>query len=141
MGTIFLRKMTLAIITILLAGVMLLGHSLANEATVGVKVAEKDGIGKYLTDGSGMTLYTFANDAAGVSNCTGDCLAKWPPFYVDPAAVVEGCEVGDFGSITRDNGSEQTTYKGMPLYYFFNDSKPGDTTGQGAKGVWYVATP
>ena len=141
MENFLFRKIAFIVFTLLVTGMMLLGHSLVNAETVGVKVAEKEGIGKYLTDGNGMTLYTFANDAAGVSNCAGDCLVKWPAFYVDPTAVVEGCEEGDFGYLKREDGGEQTTYKGMPLYYFYKDINPSDTNGQGAGGVWYVATP
>jgi hypothetical protein len=36
------------------------------------------------------------------------------------------------------------TYAGHPLYYFANDKKPGDTTGQGVNGfggLWWVLTP
>jgi predicted lipoprotein with Yx(FWY)xxD motif len=35
----------------------------------------------------------------------------------------------------------QVTYKGAPLYYFSNDTKAGDTNGQGTAGVWFVAAP
>jgi predicted lipoprotein with Yx(FWY)xxD motif len=48
---------------------------------------------------------------------------------------------GDFGTITREDGKKQTTYKGMPLYYFAGDKKAGDVTGQGMGKVWYVANP
>jgi len=136
------KKITFLVFSVLIVGLALANSSLLRaEEIVGVKVAEKPEIGKYLTDGKGMTLYRFANDSEGVSNCTGQCLINWPAFYVDPTAVVEGCETLDFGSITRDDGSEQTTYKGMPLYYFINDKGPGDTNGQGIKDVWFVVTP
>ena len=141
MRTIFSWKISWVVFFLLFAGMLFLHHSPAAAETVGVKVVEKEGVGQYLADGSGMTLYTFAADGAGVSNCIDDCIVNWPPFYVDPAAVVEGCEASDFGSITRDDGIEQTTYKGMPLYYFFNDMNPGDTNGDGVNGVWYVAVP
>jgi predicted lipoprotein with Yx(FWY)xxD motif len=29
----------------------------------------------------------------------------------------------------------------MPLYYYIKDQAPGDTTGQGVGGVWYVLSP
>ena len=44
-------------------------------------------------------------------------------------------------TITRADGKKQTTYKGLPLYYFSKDVKPGDTTGQGFKDLWSVAKP
>ena len=43
--------------------------------------------------------------------------------------------------ISRDDGREQVTYNGLPLYYFANDKAPGDTKGQGVGGVWFVAAP
>lgn len=136
------KKTALLIFSMAVVGMMFVGNSLVYAGeTFGVKVAEKEGIGKYLTDGKGMTLYRFANDTSGVSNCSGDCLVKWPAFYVEPGAGVEGSEASDFATITRNDGSQQTTYKGMPLYYFFNDKNPGDTNGQGVKDVWFVVMP
>jgi predicted lipoprotein with Yx(FWY)xxD motif len=107
----------------------------------GVKVAKKDKVGSYLTDDKGMTLYVFKKDSPGKSACAGQCATNWPPFYsekVEPGADVKAA---DFASITRDDGKKQTTYKGMPLYYFAVDSGPGDTKGQGVMDVWLVAAP
>jgi predicted lipoprotein with Yx(FWY)xxD motif len=55
--------------------------------------------------------------------------------------VVEGCESSDFTTIKRIDGRQQTTYKGMPLYYFKNDKYPGDTFGHGIGDVWFWVTP
>ena len=52
-----------------------------------------------------------------------------------------GVKADDFGVITRDDGKKQSTFKGMPLYYFFKDKKAGDTFGQGVNNVWYVVAP
>jgi predicted lipoprotein with Yx(FWY)xxD motif len=46
-----------------------------------VKVSEKDGIGKYLVDAKGMTLYIFKKDSPGKSVCAGMCVEKWPLYY------------------------------------------------------------
>ena len=106
-----------------------------------VKVEKKEGVGSYLADTKGMTLYTFKKDTAGKSACGGDCAAKWPPYFREKVAVPAGTKAEDFGTITREDGKKQTTYKGMPLYYFGGDAKSGDTNGQGVKDVWYVAAP
>ena len=108
---------------------------------VGVKIMEKELVGKFLTDGKNMTLYYLSKDEKNISNCTDGCAVNWPPFYVDPSAVIEGCESSDFATITRTDGRQQTTYKGMPLYYFKNDKYPGDTFGQGIGDVWFLVIP
>ncbi len=95
------------------------------------------GLGTVLTDSKGMTLYTFKKDTAGKSVCNGKCATAWPPLMADADAMTEG----DYSVITRDDGSKQWAYKGMPLYGWFKDTKPGDTTGHGFKGIWDVARP
>jgi predicted lipoprotein with Yx(FWY)xxD motif len=106
-----------------------------------VKVAKKDGVGNYLTDIKGMTLYTFKKDTPGKSTCEGPCVDNWPLFYRETVGPKDGLDIKDFGTITRADGKKQTTYKGMPLYYFSKDAKPGDTMGQGFKDAWYAAKP
>ena len=98
-------------------------------------------LGDFLVDAKGMTLYMYTKDTAGVSNCTGDCLKAWPPL-VATADMLAGAGVpGKLGSITRADGIKQVTYNDMPLYYWASDTKPGDTTGQGVGGVWYMMSP
>ena len=48
---------------------------------------------------------------------------------------------GTLATITRDDGTMQVTYNGMPLYGFAADKAPGDTKGDGVGGVWSVAKP
>ena len=121
------------------AATTLLFATLAAAETVGVQT--KDGIGSFLTDEKGMTLYVFNKDTQGKSACAGPCVDKWPLFAPDEVTGREGVAAADFGVITRGDGKKQSTYRGLPLYYFFKDSKPGDTAGQGVNNVWYVATP
>ena len=106
-----------------------------------VKVAKKEGIGSYLTDIKGMTLYYFKKDTVGKSACEGPCVENWPLYYRETVAPKDGLAAGDFATITRPDGKKQTTYKGMPLYYFAKDKKPGDTLGQGVKDAWYAVNP
>jgi predicted lipoprotein with Yx(FWY)xxD motif len=40
----------------------------------------------------------------------------------------------DFGTIYREDGLAQTTYRGWPLYTFVNDYKAGDIKGEGRDG-------
>lgn len=98
-------------------------------------------LGNYLVDDKGMTLYTFKNDASGVSNCTGSCATAWPPLSTMAAPTGGSGVTGTFALITRSDGSMQVSYNGMPLYYFSGDKAAGDTNGQGVGGVWSVAVP
>ena len=91
--------------------------------------------GKIYTDANGMTLYTFDKDAAGKSNCEGDCAAKWPPFMAAADAKPEG----EWTIVDRSDGSKMWAYEGKPLYTYVDDKKAGDVTGDGKGGVWHVA--
>lgn len=107
-----------------------------------VLIAQDPNLGAILTGPDGMTLYTRTSDMAGVSTCTGQCATIWLPF-APPAGMLTAPDaaMGTLGVITRDDGTQQVTYNGMPLYYFSGDMQPGDVNGQGVAGVWFVATP
>jgi predicted lipoprotein with Yx(FWY)xxD motif len=105
-------------------------------------IAQSGPHGPYLTDGSGMALYTFDNDST-VSACNGECIATWPPFIVatgetaKPAAGVTGA----ISTGERADGSLQVAYKGALLYFYSGDVAAGDTKGDGVGGVWHLAKP
>jgi predicted lipoprotein with Yx(FWY)xxD motif len=123
-----------AFLSMALAGAALAAHH-------EVKVSNKDGVGKFLTDAKGMTLYIFKKDSPGKSACAGPCVEKWPLYSMENVAAPDGVKAGDFGTITREDGKKQTTYKGSPLYYFEGDKAPGDVMGQGMGNVWFAAKP
>ncbi len=105
-----------------------------------VKVAKHDKVGSYLADAKGMALYVFKKDSPGKSACAGDCVAKWPLYYREKIGA-GSLKESDFATITREDGQKQTTYKGMPLYYFAGDKAANDVNGQGVREVWYLAAP
>jgi predicted lipoprotein with Yx(FWY)xxD motif len=82
---------------------------------------------------NGMTVYTFTKDVkdSGKSNCTGGCIDTWPALTVPAGATPSGGAslTGKLGTITRDDGTLQVTYNGLPLYFFKNDKAPGDANG------------
>lgn len=88
-----------------------------------------------LTDDKGMSLYTFDKDTAGISNCNGTCATLWPPLLVKKGEY----KSASYTRIKRNDGSLQWAYNGQPLYTWVRDTKPGDTTGDGVKGVWHLA--
>ena len=99
-------------------------------------------LGPVLVGPNGLTLYTHAGDSATSSTCTGGCATAWPPLAVPAGSTATGGTgvSGTFGTLTRDDGTLQVTYNGLPLYGWKNDAKAGDTTGQGVNG-FSVATP
>ena len=106
-------------------------------------LAEDEDLGAFLTDRAGMTLYTFANDEPGVSNCYDRCATAWPPLLVEEEKTVsaEAGIPGGLSTTEREYGTVQITYDSCPLYYWFNDEAPGDTTGHNVRNVWAVAWP
>lgn len=109
---------------------------------VSVQVATNPQLGDILVDGSGMTLYMYTKDEADKSNCAGGCLEAWPPLLADGTVVAgDGVDASLLGETALADGSMIVTYNHMPLYYWVNDLKPGDTTGQDVNQVWYVVSP
>jgi predicted lipoprotein with Yx(FWY)xxD motif len=106
-----------------------------------VNLRQDDQLGNILTDASGMTLYMFTKDEPNVSNCYADCATAWPPVMSADAPTGPNDVTAGLGLTPRKDGSQQVTYNGMPLYYWFKDANPGDTTGQDVGGVWYVVNP
>jgi predicted lipoprotein with Yx(FWY)xxD motif len=115
--------------------------SLPAGAQVTIGTGSSPTLGTYLTGAGGMTLYIRTSDPAGGSSCTGGCASAWPPLTVaagmQPLAVTE--VTGTLATFARSDGSLQVTYNGRALYYYAADTKPGDTSGQGVGGVWFVA--
>jgi predicted lipoprotein with Yx(FWY)xxD motif len=134
-----MNRKTFALLFVVLA-VFALGLVPAFAEDPAVKLMKKEGVGSYLTDAQGMTLYYFVKDTPGKSACAGECLQKWPAVKADAVAAMPGLEAKDFGSLVREDG-RQATFRGYPLYYFFKDAKPGDTNGQGFNNVWFVIDP
>ncbi len=141
--------MTLAAAVVLLAGCAPQGGGASGDAddgdglqTLGIAVAETDA-GPSLVGPDGMTLYIFTQDTDGASTCTDDCADAWPPLTVEAGAEIEGGDgvTGDLAIIERDDGTSQVTYDGMPLYFYAEDQEPGDATGEGVGGVWFIASP
>ena len=127
--------------TLVLFGVLIFGIGSVMGMHHAIKIQDKAGIGKYLSDTEGKTLYWFKKDSPGESSCTGPCLEKWPIYYREKVATPKDVKPGDFGTITRKDGKKQTTFRGYPLYYWVNDKQPGDTNGQGVNNVWFVVNP
>jgi predicted lipoprotein with Yx(FWY)xxD motif len=123
------------------------GHPAGAHASAKVKTVKTrhTSLGTFLVDGKGMTLYLFEKDKGKKSKCYGQCAQFWPPALSSGKPKAGGkAKKSLLGTSKRKDGSKQVTYKGHPLYYFVQDTKPGDTTGEGSKAFgagWYVVKP
>jgi len=84
-----------------------------------------------------MSLYTYAKDLAGQSNCYGACLDDWTPAILDADTKLGN----NYTLIRRTDGSMQAAFRGLPLYLYSKDRKPGDIKGDGVDGMWSLARP
>ena len=154
------------ILAALLGGVAMFGAagaaaSAADQAPARVEITE---VGPVFATSSGMTLYTWAADAAtpGISKCTNahyqiqseanygnfplpapatrkTCAEKWPPFL----ASADAKATGDWSLIHRPDGAMQWAFQGRPLYASAKDHRPGDVNGEPVnvrdRAGWHVA--
>ncbi|MDA9003908.1 hypothetical protein N9J26_00290 [bacterium] len=103
-------------------------------ALLGAMSATAGHHGERLTTADGMTLYTFDKDKKGVSACYDGCAAKWPPYLATNSVNAKK----GWKMIERKDGTQQSVYKGQPLYTWVGDQKPGEATGDGVGGVWHI---
>jgi predicted lipoprotein with Yx(FWY)xxD motif len=98
--------------------------------------------GTVLVNAQGLTLYHLSGEQNGKWICTtAACVGVWHPVTASSAAALKG-SVGSLGTVKRPNGTTQVAYKGMPLYTFVKDVKPGQANGQGIMdvGTWTAVT-
>jgi predicted lipoprotein with Yx(FWY)xxD motif len=131
------RALAVAVVTAALAT----GSALAATSGGAMITLHKTSLGKVLSTSSGMSLYMFAADSRGKSNCDASCATYWPPVLTKGKPVAAaGLKASLLGTIHR--GSKlQVTYAGHPLYRFALDTKIGQTSGEGLSdfgGRWYV---
>jgi predicted lipoprotein with Yx(FWY)xxD motif/uncharacterized membrane protein YozB (DUF420 family) len=109
-------------------------------ATVTVAARAHPTLGNILVDGNGRTLYVYANDEPGWSNCVNACLNNWEVYVVDRNAALTLASglAGELGLVQRADGTFQVMYNTQPLYRFALDRRPGDASGNGAGNLWSV---
>jgi predicted lipoprotein with Yx(FWY)xxD motif len=95
-----------------------------------------------LTDAQGKTLYYFTADTSAKTACTGGCAQAWPPLVFSGSGTPEG-DAPLSGKLTVVNGTNgiQIEYNDHPLYIYSGDTAPGQATGEGLFGKWFVCTP
>lgn len=117
--------------------------SSSSAPTAVVKTASVSSLGaSVLVNAQGLTLYHLSGEQGGKWICTSAaCVKVWHPLAA-PTGASPGGSVGSLGTVKRPDGAVQVTFKGLPLYTFAGDTKPGEAKGQGIKdvGVWTAVT-
>ena len=141
------RKFRLGLAAAALTTVALLVVSaqavVASRTAVRVSVRSTE-YGKALFGPSGKVLYVFGADRGSTSHCYGVCAAAWPPLLTKGAPLAgAGVQAKLLGMTKRQNGPQQVTYNGHPLYYYSAD-KVGKVMCQHANmhgGLWLIIKP
>ena len=97
---------------------------------------------KVLVNRKGFTLYSLSAEQRGRFICTDKgCLSLWTPLVVPKGTTPTGAP--HLGTLRRPDGRMQVVFRGLPVYTFGGDRKPGDVKGNGFKdvGVWRPASP
>jgi predicted lipoprotein with Yx(FWY)xxD motif len=137
-------RIPILVLASVLALAALLGASTASAGQTSktvAKKAENAALGEtILTNLNGRTLYSLSAEKNGRFICiSAGCRATWRPLVVPQGTKPKGPV--SLGTRTRPDGRIQVTYKGLPLYSFNGDVKPGDANGEGLKdvGTWHAA--
>ena len=128
-------------LTVAVYAVRTTGASAAHRQLV-VKTMKNRALGKtILVNRRGLTLYSLSAERRGKFICTdGYCLSLWTPLLVARGTTPTGSSF--LGTVRRPDGRTQVSYRGLPLYTFKEDHKPGDARGNGFKdvGIWRPAS-
>ena len=123
----------------------LTGTALAASGSVAVVKVRATSLGSTLVSSNGKTLYMFAHDTSTKSTCSASCATYWPPLVTTGKPMAgSGARAALLGTSHRADGRLQVTYRGHPLYFFANDKKAGQTSGEGVKafgGKWFALSP
>lgn len=114
-----------------------------------IEIANNNDFGYILVNQNNQSMYFFAGDVTGgESNCNGGCANVWPPVIADiyDLELGNGLYGEDFETIYREDGREQLTFKGWPLYYFSPEAdgvleEAKETLGDGRGGAFHIAKP
>lgn len=139
---VILLALILKTSTLLLAISILAGLAIAEENNKYTVDLSTDESRSYLVNETGFALYYFINDPGnGTSICYDDCLKSWPAFYAENITLPESLNASDFTEVIRTDGTKQTAYKGWPLYFFNEDTAPGDLKGLEVSDDWFLVSP
>jgi predicted lipoprotein with Yx(FWY)xxD motif len=135
-------RLRIVVVCVVLALISFASARVAAQDDEFLVVAHDSAVGAFLTDAAGMTIYLFTPDTTpGESACYDQCAENWPPLTAVERMALPAGVPGELGTIERTDGIMQVTYNDIPLYFYIQDSSPGDIVGQGRGGVWFVVPP
>ncbi len=94
-----------------------------------------------LTEANGWTLYYNTYDTATSMSCTGSCAGTWPPLVLTSGQPTSSSSLPNSLTTYSGGNGRQVEYDGHPLYRYSGDNGADQSNGEGAGGIWYVATP
>jgi predicted lipoprotein with Yx(FWY)xxD motif len=110
-----------------------------------VAVANNPKLGQIVVDGKGRTVYLFEkDDSADESYCYGGCAKVWTPVTTTGTPQANGVPASKISTFKRKDGTTQVSFDGHPLYYYVDDTKPGDANGNNLDqfgAEWYAMHP
>ena len=108
----------------------------AGEATPGPTIGvETTRLGRILVDARGRTLYLFTKDRRGHTR------VQPPALATGRMELGPGVRAARVTTMRRRDGRRQLVYNGHPLYSLISDTAPGQASGQGFEGSWFVVSP
>ena len=107
-----------------------------------IGIAAREKLGDVMT-ADGMTVYVYTKDHPRETVCYDICAMNWPPLLVTHTPTLsQSFPGGTFGSVIRQDGSKQLTYKNLPLYLYIEDPPGTDqANGQDVDHEWFVVKP
>lgn len=86
--------------------------------------------GRLLTNDKNFSVYTYAKDTPGTSNCQGDCARTWTPIAAPALARAHG----EWSILERSPGVRQWAYRQKPLYIYSLDVRSWSLEGSDVAG-------
>jgi predicted lipoprotein with Yx(FWY)xxD motif len=125
----------------LLAAASVAPIAAASMDTVNLGTATVHGVSQtVLTNSAGMTLYYLKGSTPAKVGCTGACVKFWPPLLLKTGSPTGPAKIAKQLAVATTADGRQVLFRGHPLFTFAGDKKPGQATGEGLKGVWFVAS-
>ena len=113
---------------------------------VTLTVANKPGVGAYITDDAGRAIYILDDGTGTTVACTGSCTTDFQPVAGKAIAGAHAAplKANLIGETTLPDGTVQITYAGKPLYYSTADPAAATLNAQAKKSgqtTSYLVSP